>query len=579
MTLFVGALALEPHRDVPDQTLDLMVGHLSRHPDDRPVTVRKPGFALAYVDFDHRETTCAVFNNKRISVLAGDPLLSPRNDGSNPRQPDLSRLHESGFNGDRSALTAARGAFCQAQVDLDQQLARLTADKLGLRPLYFGEHSRTLYFATTLRALLRVCPELGKRADLTAQSQIAALGFALGARTPYADIRVVEAGHQVEYATAGPRAAPYFTWDEIEEQTEDERTFSKRLHDAFVDAVAARLGPERDAVAFLSGGLDSRCVVSALRHLGRTVHTINFAPAGSVDHTLGRMAADGLKTHHFELNDGSLDFWERMVESFAQWRNRAGSASELAEASRVWTGFAGDTVLAPTNITENMVAALRAQRVDAAIDDHLGRVGGRLSPRLFAPGRGRQILDGFRQSLHDELARRTGADPAQRFRVHQLVNEARGNLAGHFEHLDLRRLDFVMPFYDAQVVSLALSCPIDRVLRHRFYYRWLQDFQSPVAEIPWQTYPWSLPCPHPLPRGLRSQWPSGWYDRKARRAELRLLLSRTRSDLASGDFPETLLNRPAIAAAYALARLGVTRYTYLLHGANIFVRYAARSSN
>jgi asparagine synthase (glutamine-hydrolysing) len=331
-------------------------------------------------------------------------------------------------------------------------------------------------------------------------------------------------------------------------------------------------------IAHLSGGLDSRCVAALLRAQSAEVHSVNFAPAGSADLVLGRLAAEQLGTRHFEYSEGGTDFWERMIAAHRVWLDKLPPHERPPRPARIWTGFAGETVLAPTNLTAAIVATMRRGQVDAAVKLYLQRTGGELSRRLFVRTRRDALARILRTSVHDELARRSSADAARRMHVYQLLNEPRGNLARHHEDLDLRRIEFTIPFCDPKVVSVALSWQIEPMLRHRFYYRWLARFPPAVRAVAWQAYPWSVPCPIPMPaRGLRYQWVEDWIHHKERRAELRRLVAQCTADMAHPRFPRELLDRHALRLACMLAHWGIERYAYLLRHALVFSRHATRA--
>lgn len=579
MTLFAGAVSLRPGEPLPDEIAALLQGQLSRNPSDRPRLIRGEGHALAHLDLGLLEGTGLLApDDGCVSLLAGEPLASAAG-VLEPRHADLERMHGDLSQGRTQTLRAARGTFCVAHVDTRTRRVRLAADKFALRPLHYAVVDGLLVFATSLRMLLVLLPGLGERGDLSAQAQFAALGQTLGPRTPYEGIRSVEGGQLLDIDAGGVSAQWYFRWDDVAPVEASAETFGERLYATLNDAVRLRLGTQRRVAAHVSGGLDSRCVVALLRDRGVEVHSINFAPKDSADLVLGRLAAERLGTRHFEYPHGSTDFWERMMAAHQAWLDGLPPAERPPQAARIWTGFAGETVLAPTNLTAEILQAMRAGRVDAAVAGYLRRTGGELSARLFVRSQRKAIAGALRETVRAEIARRDGADPARRMHVYQLLNEPRGNLARHHEDIDLRRIEFTVPFCDAELVSLALSWQLDPLLQHRFYYDWLERFPAAVREVAWQAYPWSLPCPVPVPvpaSGLRYQWVKDWIHESERKAELQRLAAQFSADLAHPRFPAHLLDRHTLRLACLLARWGVERYAYLLRHALVFSGFAVR---
>src|SRR5688500_20333163 len=62
-----------------------------------------------------------------------------------------------------------------------------------------------------------------------------------------------------------------------------------------------RLANDRRSVAFLSGGLDSRCMVAELVARGVELHTFNFANDGTKDQVLGDTFAGIAGTRHTRI--------------------------------------------------------------------------------------------------------------------------------------------------------------------------------------------------------------------------------------------------------------------------------------
>lgn len=472
-----------------------------------------------------------------------------------------------------ATLAAACGQFCAALVEPGRRVTLVT-DRLGIRSLHYGYVDGAVVFGASIHQLLELFPSFAEQADMAGQAQLAALGFTLGERTAYGALKVVPPGHALVFergpAHPVPRARRYANWSLTDPQARGWRDdlAAQSLSEAFAASVARRPA----SVAYLSGGLDSRCVAAQLARSGREVHTINFAPSGSADLALGALSARALGTRHFEDTRGAPDFWVRSVSSVRSWCSSQGLA---ADGIRVATGFGGESVLAPTNITAAIATDMRVGRARAAMERFLGNCGA-LRSRALRPV-WRQALPGLlMDSALEELARYPAADPAQSFHLFLLHNEVRGALARHFADLATRRLHWLLPFLDRDVVAIALQAPTDALLRHRFYYRWLQEFGHAVTAVPWQAYPGSLPCPVPAPPGLRDQWSDGWLDAASRRADLDGLVARVAQSLRRPGFPDGLLDRRVVWLGCLLVRMGVDRFEHVLRLADGCTGRAAR---
>jgi len=75
-------------------------------------------------------------------------------------------------------------------------------------------------------------------------------------------------------------------WDEIKTESDSEPIRLATCLRSFQSAIKRRNGNDEATAAYLSGGLDSRCIVAALCHNLVRVRTVNFARPGTQDYHL-----------------------------------------------------------------------------------------------------------------------------------------------------------------------------------------------------------------------------------------------------------------------------------------------------
>lgn len=504
----------------------------------------------------------------RVTLVGGAPIFERGADSHDPER-DRQALHDALCAGDHRLLESARGTFCAVHVDPASRCLWLIADKLALRPIYFAVHEDFVLFASALRVLAGH-PFLRPNGTLQAAAELASLGFPLGTRTALADVRTLAPGQIVRISADSSDAFEYWRWDAIPSRSVAPEDMCEALRTEFERAVRLRLPRGSDAVALLSGGLDSRVIVGALREFGARVSTINFAPAGSADLILGRETARLLGTEHFEADNGVPEFWPRLAHAYEQWRSAGGQQRQAGTA--LWSGEGGDRVLAPVNLSPRVVAAMRAGKTDQAIAIYLVDENVALPRRLFRTAMYPAVRDLQVRGIRAEIERFECDDAARRFHLYVLCNESRRNIKAHFEDYDLHGIELVMPFYDSEFVRLALSYPIDEFLQHRLYYRWLDHLPGRPGSVPWQAYPSALPCPLPAPDGLRSQW-DNWYTRREIREQRRKRRELARELMGHHAFPGWLLSRPTLMLAHALLLARVDRFGYLFESAKPFIQY------
>jgi asparagine synthase (glutamine-hydrolysing) len=237
------------------------------------------------------------------------------------RDQDLKALHHGLDRGDLSLLTTARGIFCAVHYQLQRRRLSLMVDKLGVRSLYYFVDKRYVIFSTALR-ILENLDAVPKQMDLRGVTELSVFSYPLGDRTPYADILLMGEAEVLQFDTAKVEKHQYWRWDSIAPSREPEQDLLRQAYERFNAAVGCRLRQETATFAFLSGGLDSRCIAAALRERNTTVYTVNFAPPDTQDRALAAEFSMRAGTVHEEFKpdlgqDDSLYWMRRTMHSWA----------------------------------------------------------------------------------------------------------------------------------------------------------------------------------------------------------------------------------------------------------------------
>jgi asparagine synthase (glutamine-hydrolysing) len=533
---------------------------LSRAHDDTPKLAAGRFAAVVWSDPELLPGRSAIEHGRQVTLVAGYPLLGKDATLSN-RAADLARLHDALDGGDAAMLTAARGTFCAAHVDLDAGTLRLAVGPLGVRPVYFCRRGSRVVFANALR-LFRDGLVRPLANDALGVAQIASLCFTVGARTPYEGVEAVCGGQSIRFGPTGRMLETYFSWATPARFQSDDGAWLDALTCQFRRAVRARLADPSHAVSLLSGGLDSRLIAAVLTEVVDEVHTIDYGPEGSADLVLGRRIAEALGSRHHEYPQGSTDFWARMATSITDWGATAIRGDGHSWTTSAFDGHGGEAVMAPARMDQAQLDHARAGRLDRALDLLLSAEGYGNTLRALRPQINR-LIKSVPACLLQGLAAINHADPARRLQFAMLTHETRGELAVHFEHIDVRRFELLLPFLDADFVRTSAAGPLERLLLHRLYHRWVRQLRPAVASVAWQTYPGHEPCWGPAATGLRNQWRHGWLT-DAELARHRRQLGRDVSALLRGDFPQHVLERSIVRAAVWLCRLGFHQYDYIL---------------
>jgi len=368
MSIFAGVVS-HGGAPIPDGVAESIRRALSRDPAHDSAEYRTPNAYLATIDIQaFGSPGLAQRDGGTVAMLAGHPLLRG---GTGSRSDHLAVLHDAWDHGDWGQLHQARGTFCAAHYDPGRHALSLIADKLGVRPVYYWVGERFTVFATAIR-IIEACADVPKVMDLRAVTELASLGYPLGRRTPYLDVHVLHSGEIARVVGGTLERHRYWSWDRVIASQKDDITI-REIHESFASAVRDRLGPHRTTTAFLSGGLDSRCVVSMLRTIGADVQTVTFRRSiATHDAVLSGKIAAALNTHHVvaPLDPTAIDFIDMMGRMLAS----ADASRELATPIKeVWAGDGGSVGVGFVYLNEQIVRLLRRGDTQEALEIYLSR--------------------------------------------------------------------------------------------------------------------------------------------------------------------------------------------------------------
>jgi asparagine synthase (glutamine-hydrolysing) len=197
-----------------------------------------------------------------------------------------------------------RGMFAFALYDESAGRLLLARDRLGKKPLHYALQNETLLFASEIKAILAVKPELAK-ANEAALLQYMYFGYIPDPATAFQAIHQLPPGHLLEFEKGELRIRQY--WDFPQYGTYEpasEEALLEELEFRLAEAVRIRLIADVPLGAMLSGGTDSSLVVALMaRETSQPVKTfsVGFQHAEFNEAPYARMVAQKFGTDHHEL--------------------------------------------------------------------------------------------------------------------------------------------------------------------------------------------------------------------------------------------------------------------------------------
>ncbi len=280
-----------------------------------------------------------------------------------------------------------RGMFAFAIWDAPRERLLLARDRFGEKPLYLCENAQGLYFASEIKALLRV-PGIRAVVDLDAVGEYLAYRYVPGPGTLFRGIRKLQPGTTAVWERGALVESRY--WSPPDRRALDPRETPTGVVEAFLsrldESVRLQMVSDVPFGAFLSGGLDSSTIVALMRRHSAKVNTfsVGFGDPGYSELGYAAQVARHFGTTHHEVIVKDRDLIERLPALVAFRDAPVSEPSDIpihmlaCAAARsvkmVLTGEGSDEVLAgyPKHVAERYAGPFQ-------------RLPGGLRHRLIAP--------------------------------------------------------------------------------------------------------------------------------------------------------------------------------------------------
>lgn len=196
-----------------------------------------------------------------------------------------------------------RGMFAFALYDFTKRKLLLGRDRLGKKPLHYAVDHGVLYFASEIKSLLAVAPQL-TTVDEEAVGQFFYYGYVPDPYTIFSSVKKIPPGYWLEFADGSVRLHQYWDLPQFSSAVLSENEALEQLEAQLADAVRMRLISEVPLGALLSGGVDSSTVVAMMAQISSTpvkTFTIGFAQPDFDEAVHARSVANRFGTDHHEL--------------------------------------------------------------------------------------------------------------------------------------------------------------------------------------------------------------------------------------------------------------------------------------
>jgi asparagine synthase (glutamine-hydrolysing) len=199
------------------------------------------------------------------------------------------------------------GMFAIAIWDDEAQSLTLTRDHFGIKPLYYVIHESSLYFASEIKAFLKL-EWFVKDIDYVQLNNYFMTGHTMAPDTIFFRIKQLLPGHSLTFDTDGKVKISKYWFPKQSSFEGSEAELAEELHRLLADSVKSRLAADVEVGCFLSGGVDSSIVAYlAAKNLEKPLKTYCLVYDGdrfegkSSDQEWSRKLSNLIGSEHHEI--------------------------------------------------------------------------------------------------------------------------------------------------------------------------------------------------------------------------------------------------------------------------------------
>jgi asparagine synthase (glutamine-hydrolysing) len=253
--------------------------------------------------FNEDRSAWIVFNGEIFNFLELRPELEKRGHHLTTKSDTETIIHlYEDFGAD--CVKKLRGMFGLAIYDKNKRKLLLARDRLGKKPLHYALHNGKLYFASEIKSILAVAPEL---AEVNSQGLLEYLwyGYVPDPITAFTGIQKLPPGHLLEFENGKINIRQYWELPEYGTQSPaSEEECLEELERRLFEATKIRLISDVPLGAFLSGGTDSSTVVAMMARASSgpvKTFSIGFKKDDFNESDYARIVAKKFGTDHHEM--------------------------------------------------------------------------------------------------------------------------------------------------------------------------------------------------------------------------------------------------------------------------------------
>ncbi len=191
----------------------------------------------------------------------------------------------------KAALNRCNGIFQLALWDAQQEELLLANDRGGLRPIYYAQQNLKLAFAPEVKALLAL-PWISRQINYQSVLGFLRHGVCIGQETFFKDVRVLPPGSCAVFRQGRLEIERYWRMDFQQSGALSEKQLQQRFLAVWTEVMHDQTADDKQLGLLLSGGVDSRLILSALSAQKKKTITFTIGQPGCKDSEIAQRLAE-----------------------------------------------------------------------------------------------------------------------------------------------------------------------------------------------------------------------------------------------------------------------------------------------
>lgn len=277
-----------------------------------------------------------------------------------------------------------RGMFAFGIYDIKNHRLVLVRDHIGIKPLYYFQKpgNKNLIFGSEIKSILEY-PGVKREIDPQALDLFLTLEYIPAPFSIFKNIKKLPAGHILTYEKGKLHIEKYWDANEaasteppVKDRDPDFNRLKEKFHTLLNESVKMRMISDVPLGAFLSGGIDSSSIVSAMSSMSENkikTFSIGFEEKSYSELKYSNIVAKKFNTDHYtknlspDINELVLylaDFWDEPLGDFSNFPTYLVSKTAREKVTVVLSGDGGDEIFGGY---EHYIAQKIARTIDFAL--------------------------------------------------------------------------------------------------------------------------------------------------------------------------------------------------------------------